>query len=235
VDVCDFCACLYGGDIPIYLLPDGPMKFQKDFHFRGQMKNEEVIEFFRRHWIVILPQLLPFAVYMSAVVVFLAFLPKFTLPPLTEPFFQLLVILGIIGTGFLIHHFFLKMIEYFMRIVVITNYRIIDVNKTLFLHDDKQSIVMKRMQDLQKQQKGIVYSILNVGELIVIISFSEPKVIRNVPAPDYHYRLLNQIRSEIFERSHKNIHPDLNAGVAPGANPIADPQTIDELEENTMI
>ncbi len=185
-----------------------------DFHFRGQMYNEEVIEFFRRHWLVILPNLIPFVLYITGLIVFAFYISRFRMPSLLEPFFQFLVLLGVIGTALLIHRFFLKMIEYFLKIVVITNYRLVDVNKTLFVYDEKHSIVMKRMQDIQKQQKGIIKSLLKVGELIVIISFADPRPIRNVPHPDYHFRLLNQIRTQIFDRAHRPLTADDEADLA---------------------
>lgn len=156
---------------------------------------------------VILPTVLPFVLYMTALIVFVVYSSQFTLPPLEEPFFQLLVILATIGTTLMIHRFFLKMIEYFMRIVIITSFRVIEVNKTLFLHDDKQSTVLKRMQDIQKQQKGIIKGLLGVGDIVIIISFSDPIVIDNIPNPNYYFRLLNQLRSHIFERRHKQVEP----------------------------
>ncbi len=182
------------------------IKSSDEFHFRGQMQDEKVIEFFRRHWLVLLPDLLPFLLYMTGLIVFVASIGSFRLPSLDEPFFQLLVALALIGTALLIHRFFLKMIEYFMRTVIITNFRVVEVKKSLFLHDDKHSIVMKRIQDIQKQQKGLVKSLVGVGELVVIISFSDPWVLRNVPSPDYHYRLLNQVRTTLSERDHQPLN-----------------------------
>lgn len=187
-------------------MKDKAKKSPNTFHFRGQMEDEEVIEFFRRHWLELLPDFLPFLLYMSGLVVFVANIPRFRLPSLNEPFFQLLVLIALSGTALIIHRFFLKVMEFFMRIVVITNYRIVEMKKSLFLNDDKQSIVMKRMQDIQKQQKGIVKSLLKVGELVIIISFSDPRVIRNVPSPDYHYRLLNQVRNRVVERDHQPLN-----------------------------
>lgn len=182
------------------------IKSPNEFHFRGQMQDEKVIEFFRRHWLVLLPDILPFLLYMTGLIVFVASIGRFRLPSLNEPFFQLLVALALIGTALLIHRFFLKMIEYFMRTVIITNFRVVEVRKSLFLHDDKHSIVMKRIQDIQKQQKGIVKSLIRVGELVIIISFSDPRVLRNVPSPDYHYRLLNQVRTTLAERDHQSLN-----------------------------
>jgi hypothetical protein len=183
------------------------MKNGKSFHFRGQMQNEEVIEFIRRHWMVLLPAVIPFILYMTALIVFVAYSSQFTLPSLEEPFFQFLVILATIGTTLMVHRFFLKLIEHFMKIVIISSFRVVEINKTLFLHDDKQSTVLKRMQDIQKQQKGIVKSILGVGDIVIIISFADPKVIDNIPNPNYYFRLLNQLRSHIFERQHKQVEP----------------------------
>lgn len=186
-------------------------KKSKSFHFRGQMPDEEVIEFFRRHWLVLIPELLPFLLYMTGLIVFVSSIGRFRFPTLNEPFFQLLVLLALIGTAFFIHRFFLKMIEYFLVKVIITNFRVIEVRKSLFLTDDKHTIVMKRIQDIQKKQKGIVKNLIKVGELVIIISFADPKIIRNVPTPDYHYRMLNQIRTQLAERDHQTLNKGSSA------------------------
>lgn len=171
---------------------------EREFHFRGQMKDERVIDFFRRHYITLLPHIVAYGICLTLTIFLAVYLPRFQLPSLKEPFFQFIVILSIMAVGFVIHRFFLYMIEYYMNVVIITNYRVVEVRKSLFLMDDKESIVLKRMQDIQKQQAGILKSILKFGEIRILISFADPKIIRNVPTPDYHFRLLNHVRNAEF-------------------------------------
>lgn len=188
---------------------------EREFHFRGQMNDETVIDFFRRHWIVLVPHVSAYGLCIMLTFLLLFFLPRFQLPSLTEAFFQLIVILSLMAVCFVIHKFFLYVIEYYMNVVIITNYRVVEVRKSLFLQDDKESIVLKRMQDIQKQQGGLLKSIFKFGEIHILISFADPKIIRNVPTPDYHFRLLNHIRnadSLVTDNDRIQRKPDLKNG-----------------------
>lgn len=202
----------------------------KNLHFKGQMENEEIVTFFRRHWIVLLPHAIPFLLYLAVIGVFLSNLPKFQLPSIDQFFFQLLVILVTVATAYMIHRFFLKMIDHYLNVVIITNQRVVEIKKSLFVHDGKESVDMRKVQDIQKQQNGLIKNFIRCGELFITLGTSEPKVLSNVPNPDYHFRLLNRLKGEIIskisqeQRPHQSVYLTTDAV---NAEPVREkPETV---------
>jgi hypothetical protein len=175
----------------------------RKFHFRGQMEDEVVKDFYRRHWIVILPQIFMFLLFIVLIVTLIINLGGIVFPPFTVPIFEAFVILAIIGTGIIIHRFFMILLEYFMNVVVFTNNRVVVVRKTLFTHDDKESVYMREIQDIQKRQIGIIKNVFDYGELLINVGVPDLTILRMVPNPDYHFRLLNMIRFEGYAEKDK--------------------------------
>lgn len=173
------------------------------FHFRGQMENEIVKDFYRHHWIILLPSFFSLFFFLALIITLSVNLQYLVLPPFTVPVFEVLVIMVMVGSGFLIHKFFMNLLEYFMNVVIITNNMVIIIKKSLFLHDDKESIYMKEIQDIQKQQYGIVKNLLQYGDLLINVGVPELTILRLVPNPNYHFRLLSMVRNEGYVRDDK--------------------------------
>lgn len=167
-------------------------------HFRGQMPDEEILSFARKHWVSLLPDIIPYALYISAIFVFLAIMSQFQLPSLGQSFFQLLVLLAFMITGFVTHRFFIHTINHFLTVMIVTNYRIVEINKTIILTDIKESIDMRKIQDIHYRQHGLFKNLLKFGELYIVMGNTENKIITQVPNPDFFFRLLNSIKAEYF-------------------------------------
>jgi len=195
----------------VYLLFGFNMS-NRDLHFRGQMHDEEVITFFRDHWVVLIPKIISFVLFMAIMALFLFNIAFFKLPSLDAIFFQAMVVLIIIASGFMIHRFFLSVIEYFLSITLITNYRIIHRRRTLYIFNHKESIYMRRIQDIQKQQDGLFKNILQFGELVINVLGPDLITLTTVPNPEYHFRLLNRIRNQHFSKDQQHReHVDINS------------------------
>jgi len=202
--LCFLCDGLFSWGHFLYLLLI-PVMSNRDLHFKGQMHDEEVIAFFRDHWIVLLPKIISFILFMAMIGLFFFNLQKFNLPSFDQTFFRALVILAVIGAGYMIHRFFLRVIEYFLSVTVITNYRIIHVRRTLYILNDKESIYMRRIQDIQKQQVGIFKNILSFGELVINVFGPDLITLNTVPNPEYHFRLLNRIRNQQWNKDQQQL------------------------------
>ncbi|MBU0667936.1 hypothetical protein KJ951_04145 [Patescibacteria group bacterium] len=185
----------------------------RDLHFRGQMHDEDVITFFRDHWVVLLPRVISFVLFMAVMGLFFFNLARFKLPSLDAIFFRALVVLAIIATGFMIHRFFLSVIEYFLSVTMITNYRIIHVRRTLYIMNHKESIYMRRIQDIQKQQDGLFKNILRFGELVINVFGPDLITLTTVPNPEYHFRLLNRIRNQQLNKNQQKLPFREHAGI----------------------
>lgn len=162
-------------------------------HFRGQQKNEEVICFFREHAIVLLD---PFTRFFLIVVI--ATISEVLLvhyAPGAAWFTRFSMLAVAVVFLFFLHRFFIHLLNYFLKIVIITNYRLIRLEKTIFLHDDKHAIDLNKIQDVTKQQKGILQTFLDYGSLAIIVNIQEaPFVINYVPKPDRYFRRINIVK-----------------------------------------
>jgi len=176
----------------------------KDLHFKGQYANEHVVAFFRLHWITLLPDLVFnfFLVVVLAVIFGTFFSPIIAF--FGTPVGQTVLVLTVFLMSFFIHNFYTKLINYFLNTVIITNIRIVENQKVVFIKDLQISIDMKMIQDIQKEQNGILKNILNFGELIIMMSSSDTRIFKCVPNPNFHFRLINRIK---LEYTHNQLIP----------------------------
>lgn len=168
-------------------------------YFRGQIETEKIILFSRKHWLAIFPEIVLFFFFLGMFTLilyaFAHFSPTGPLPLL----FQVIVVFLIIAIGLLIHHFFLRLIDYFLNVVVITDHRIVDIRKTLLLHDTKESIYFGEIQDVAFTQEGFLKNVLKFGELYITLGGGkEIKVFTHLPNPDYHFRIINDLKNKAF-------------------------------------
>jgi hypothetical protein len=182
--------------------------------FRGQMADEEVMAFSRKHWIAVMPEVIPFVFFFTFVILTILLINQFKLPSLNEPFFQMLVIVAMTGACWLIHRFFLRMFRYFFNVVIITNYRIVEIKKTLFIKDTKESLDMRKVQGVDFRQEGLIKNLLKVGELEISMGNSEVKTLSQIPNPDFHFRLINRLKNDMFTRQQRPLNLNENSGAA---------------------
>ncbi len=176
-------------------------------HFKGQLNNEVVESFCRKHWIVIVKDLIGFSIFLGLIVI-----TGMYFKPIYDFFVQDSLAVNLLAFGlaglftFYIHRFFLRMINYFLEIVIITNYRIVVLKKSVYLKDSKDATDLPKIQDIMKHQDGILRNILRFGDLeITLSSSSTTKVLKNIPNPDYHFRKINKVkRNYIKERLGKS-------------------------------
>lgn len=188
-----------------------------DRHFKGQHRGEILQCFCRKHWIVIVKDLIGIVLFLI-ILTFLAIYSK----PIYQFFHQdsaILTLLAFSVVGlitFYIQKFFLRMIRYFLEIVIITNYRIVTLNKSLYLKDSKDAIDLAKIQDIKKSQHGILKRVFNFGELTITLSAtSTTKTLPFMPNPDYHFRKINTLKREYIRgrlgkrETHKQIIPNV--------------------------
>lgn len=175
--------------------------------FRGQIPHEEVIAISRKHWVAILPEIVPFFLYLgiSAVIFILLQNPAVTLPDINDPYYQIAIAGYVILSGYITHKFFLHLVNYFTFIVLVTNFRVIEMKKTIFVQDTKESIDIKQIQNVEFIQEGLVENLLKFGSVKISMGNTEIKTLTQVPNPDFHFRLINRLMNEAHARDHKSI------------------------------
>lgn len=141
----------------------------KEFHLEP---GEHVISEVRKHWFIFVMELFPFFV--------LAFLP-FLLPTILSwagpafATFQNAVSLtsplahALLGAWLLLMWCgaFNRFTDYFLDAWIITNTRIVDINQKAFFYRSVSSLLLNRVQDVTVTSRGILVSLLNIGDINV--------------------------------------------------------------------
>lgn len=169
----------------------------KDKIFKGQQTNERFLYFFRQHWIDLLKEMIFFGVFIFVVVILM-----FQMDTIKEilqgnrEMKLLFFTVFLFGTVYM-HRFFNKMLNYFVKIGIITDSRVIDHHKTLFFTDNQDSIDMAQIQNIEKVQEGVLPSLFKYGDIKVFLNASDTiKTFHNVPNAKFHFRALNRAKEE---------------------------------------
>lgn len=185
-----------------------------DRHFKGQHKTEVVSCFCRKHWIVLVKDFLGFIIFLTLLTLTVIYSKGIYNFFSQDSLFINVMALFVSGVfTFFLHKFFLKMIRYFLEIVIITNYRIVVLNKSLYLQDSKDAMDLAKIQDIKKRQDGILRNLLRFGELeITLSSTSENKILKFIPNPDYHFRKINTLKREYIKeriQNNRTVHNNI--------------------------
>lgn len=173
----------------------------RDKYFKGQHINEELECFYRHHWIVLVPPVLLYIVFIVLFGLFLILMREQNAIQKDGVLFYAVILSGFLFATYYVHRFFVHMYNFFLNIVIITNYRIVDLDKTLILHDTREVIDIAKIQDVTKKQDGLVRNILNYGQLIITLSsVSSTKTLHFVPNPDFHFRVINRKKREYIQQ-----------------------------------
>lgn len=169
-------------------------------NFKGQLENEEVFFFFRRHWMKIIPGI--YLIGFSLLLFFLALVfsesifksVNFSIHTIKWIFLLIFTVLMVV-----IHYEFMEIFHYHLHTVVLTNMRLVIVDKSIFFKDSRESIDLLKIQEVNKKQNGIFPTVLNYGTFIITLSGSEkPVKIESVPTPDYYFKQINKIKQDMI-------------------------------------
>ena len=75
------------------------------------------------------------------------------------------------------------------------------------MKDTHDSFYMELIQDVSKKQIGIINNILRCGDLVIMLASNDIKIIKHVPNPDFHFRLMNRVRQKYC---HQNVDQNDN-------------------------
>lgn len=165
-------------------------------NFKGQMDDEQVLNFFRKHWIQILPFFLFFPFLIAALGTLWYFLPALMALGFIA---HLAAVIGVMLLTLLVHHQFMAVFRYYLSTVITTNLRVVIMDKSLFIRDTRVGIDMNKIQDVEKRQNGIWPNLLQFGTLNITMSGGEPVHIEKVPQPDFQFKKISEVRQRFIE------------------------------------
>lgn len=173
----------------------------KNKNFKGQHADENLIVFFRKHWIILAKDFLYFGIFILIVAIAILQLGKIQNILRGNSELKLLFFMGFLAATVYFHRFFINFLDYFLKIGIITDKRVIDHKKTLFFVDNMDSIDLSNIQNIELIKEGLLPSILKYGDIKVFMSASNTvKIFYKVPLAKYFYRRLNE-EKEIRQRS----------------------------------
>lgn len=173
----------------------------KKIGFPGQIDGE-VVEFFTpRHWIVIVPSFVLFILFVSGLII-LDFLRLTILPSVGFEWFLLFHCAYLV---IITHMFFLKAMNSLMDIMIVTNFRVLRVSSTIFLHRESNVLHMKNIQDIKMFQSGLMPRLLDYGKIVLLSASGEYELeFDYVPHTQKVYSILNHICQKVLQ-SGENI------------------------------
>ena len=167
-------------------------------NFKGQFEDELVLCYFRKHWIQIVPRL------ALLLVIFILFISGFIFLKFLSGlgfFGELLLLFGVFVLAYIVHRIFLDIFHFYLHTVIITNYRIVEVDRSVLFKDSKTSIDLTNVQDIQKRQSGLMETLFNYGSLVIVLSgTSETLTLSMVPRPEYQFKKINQVKGTYMSR-----------------------------------
>ncbi len=171
--------------------------------FKGQLEDEVVIFFFRRHWSKVLGNF--FVIFLVLAFFGLVILFDFHIIVIGEQDlsnYKWLMLSFLTLMVWLLHFQFSRIFYYYLHTVVFTNLRLVIVDKSIFFRDSRESIDVSKIQEVIKKQNGLLPTILNYGFLEVTLSGSEtPVVIDLVPTPDHYFKRMVKAKQDMEDNA----------------------------------
>lgn len=152
--------------------------------------GEHVVKQVRKHWFLFLAELLPFA--LLALIPFV--LPGFLrlAPPLARyaPLFtvQAPLMRAALGIWLLVSWTgaWSAFTRYFLNAWVLTNERIVDIKQRGYFSREVSSVLLNRVQDVTTDVRGVLPSLLNIGDINVQSAGAVDKFhMRGIPKPEH--------------------------------------------------
>ena len=176
----------------------------------GQMEGEIVECFTPRHWVVLVP-LLAILVLLILGLLVINILWIAISPPvdigwlfLFDSFFLAIVI----------HIFFFRCINSLMSIMIVTNFRVLAVKSTVFLHRERNVLHMKNVQDIEMYQSGILPRLFNYGHIVITSASGEYELsFYYTPHTQKIYNILNHIHQKHLQTEKAQAVENRDSGI----------------------
>ena len=156
--------------------------------------GERLLFWFREHWVRLIPSFLT-ALAFSAIALIASF---FILgyPPSGDPVSRHRVLV-IVSTILVLVSLIIvvALLNYFLSITLVTDRRIQQIVRTVFLRDDHRSIEISAIQEIDKKQAGLLRAILGYGDL-VLRAENTIATIAAVPRVDDVYNALMNLQGQ---------------------------------------
>lgn len=188
-------------------------------------KDEKIIRIVRRHWFVLLGDMLilVFAVLLPVVLlVFLHLLPIEKLFAFSGStfaaggffLFAWLTIVWIMGWNI--------WTDYYLDVLMITDKRVFDIDQEGLFHRKSASFRIDRIQNVTVDQEGIIQTLFDFGGIRIETAGGGEDFVANYIAKPYEIKkLINEMQDVTLGKSQEvHLHPDTLERIAPGSSEV---------------
>lgn len=109
----------------------------------------------------------------------------------------MLITVGLVLLTQVIHYLFLAIFRYYLSTVIITNVRIIILDKSVFFRDSSTTVDLTKIQDIKKTQTGFFHYLFKFGAIKLDLSGGDPIEINLVPQPDFYFKKMNEVKKSL--------------------------------------
>lgn len=149
----------------------------------------------RRHWLTFVPTIILFVIMLLVPLVFYFLVnnlfPQITHGPMIYP------VLVLIGSVFYLSaylFFYIRFIDYYLDLWIVTNSRIIDIAQNGLFDRIITELELSRIQDVTTDVRGVFGTIFHYGDLIVTTASNTNSIIfHQIPYPDVVRQRLIQL------------------------------------------
>lgn len=164
--------------------------------FPGQQAGEEVELMTVFHWIKLVPFFVEIFVLLTGLVLLNFYSDFFVSVEVVTKLY-----INSIALALIVHMFCFRLYNYFLKVIIITNYRLIDIRHSVFLRREQEDIAMTNVQDCHFQQRGIFPRIFKYGDLVIMGTSSDIKyTFHSVPRVAKIHNLINEIQQKNIRR-----------------------------------
>lgn len=162
--------------------------------FPGQQPGEEVVYMGVFHWVTLMPFFFKIAVFVAVLI------GINVIGNLFEGTTNLRFYVNTTAVTIMVHAVGFRMYNYFLKVMLITNHRVIDIRHTVALVREREVIPLSNIQDFRYRQNGILARIFGYGDLLVLGSSSDVKYsFQYVPKVNRLHHLLCEIHRKAIE------------------------------------
>jgi len=181
---------------------------EKTPRFAGQQDGELIIYSFCEHAIVLIMQFLKlmfitlvFGIF--AYITYLLYINKVLHKEVIKWIFFVLLIFY----GYFFHSRTARIFDSIMKIYIVTNTRIVIIDKGIFFKDYKDIIDLRKIQDITSNESGLLSNFLSYGDIeITLASSSGIRKIKTVPVPHKIVEIIDRAkRSNITVRHEEKL------------------------------
>lgn len=160
--------------------------------FPGQQPGEEVELLAVFHGIRIIPFLIYIVIFMLIIIIINYFVD---LTP------EMHLYINTILVALLIHILCVRLYNYFLKVIIITNRRLIYIQHSTLLKRERETIPMTNIQDFRFKQNGVLPRIFGYGDLMILGSSSEVKYkFKYVPKVNKVHHILCEVHQRMVRR-----------------------------------